>query len=85
MTEKYESDRIKEQSRMLDADLKKPKFRREYSGKVVAYCDHKVLIKAEDVEQAIDRIPQNKMNLPIVIRFITEKARGDFMGGSKGF
>ena len=79
-TQRYEEAEIKGQAALLDNDM--PNMRTKYLGKTIVYFNHEALANGNNIEEVIQRIPKDKLNLPFVIRLITE-SNEDFMGGLK--
>jgi len=72
---------IMEQARLLDEDMKRIKA--EYSGRYIAYYNHKVLATGNTAEQTFSRIPNDKRSLPCVVRLIGKHQTEIYMGGPK--
>ena len=70
------------QAEALDAQMEA--IRSQHAGKVIVFYGGRVLCSADTEEEAIERIPDEKRGLPLVIRRITVEPMVDFMGGPKG-
>jgi len=70
------------QAEALDEQMEA--IRSQSAGKVIVFYGGRVLCSGDTEEEAIERIPDEKRGLPLVIRRITAKPMVDFMGGPKG-